>query len=189
ASGWPGSSPACGVVRAAAAARSAGHQSVCCPLVFPLGWFQAISTWARVRSRRCSGTSASAARRSSLLCMARIWRAYWRGQPVALCDITRVRLGLRQRSVDAELLGQPGDAGAGDPCGARVLHAGFRVVEAVLAGDQKRLVPVGVGGQVVATQQALGAHLRHQLAMAEAQALGSELERKAHDWAPPRLLR
>ncbi|MEN1381450.1 AAA family ATPase, partial [Pseudomonas aeruginosa] len=47
--------------------------SACVVHLVPFGWFQAISTWVRTSSRRCSGTRSRAALRSSMVRRATIW--------------------------------------------------------------------------------------------------------------------
>ena len=67
------------------------------------GWFQAFRQWRLVNSRRCSGTSRSAALRLSRVSIAMIWRAY------SLGHVTGVYPD--GGWVYAELLSQPTDAG------------------------------------------------------------------------------
>lgn len=52
---------------------------------FLAGWFQAFKQCVLVSSRRCSGTSRSAALRSSRFRIAMIWRAYSLGHVTAVC--------------------------------------------------------------------------------------------------------
>lgn len=113
--------------------------------------------------------------RSSRVRMAMIWRAYSLGHVTFVC-----RDG---REVDAQLFGQPADAGLFHPGRLAVLHAELVVVPLAGLDAQVIAVAAGVGRQVPLVQQAFFLHASDELWSGEAE-LGCGLGEVAFHGAP-----